>query len=153
MLAEGLFNSVLVYCLPLYGGFDKGDLHAMQVLQNKAARIVTKSPPRAHRDTMFDRLGWLTVQQLVAYHTVLAIYRIRQGSEPEYLARQLENDNRNGRLIVPNCKLGLAMKSFCMRGADTWNSLPPQIRQLRKIRDFKMNTKDWVKRNVPRFIQ
>ena len=47
MLAEGLFNSVLVYCLPLYGGCDKGDLHAMQVLQNKATRIVT-SPLQGH---------------------------------------------------------------------------------------------------------
>ena len=25
---EGLFNSVLVYCLPLYGGFDKGETQA-----------------------------------------------------------------------------------------------------------------------------
>ena len=153
MLAEGLFNSVLVYCLPLYGGCDKGDLHALQVLQNKAAQVVTQSPPRSHRDTMYDRLGWLTVQQLVVYHTVLAIHRIRQVGEPEYLARQLLNDNRNGRLIVPKCKLSLAQKSFCMRGADTWNSLPASIRQSGTLREFKMKTKNWIQTNIPRFVQ
>ena len=129
------------------------DLFVLQVLQNKAAQIVTKSPPRAHRDPMYDRLGWLTVQQLVVYHTVLAIYRIRQTSEPEYLARQFQNDNRNGRIIVPKCKLGLAMKSFCVRGADTWNTLPSHVRQSRRLRDFKMKARNWVKTNVPRFVQ
>ena len=89
---------------------------------------------------MYDRIGWLTVQQLVVYHTLLAIYRIRKAGEPEYLARQLQNDNRNGRIIVPICKLSLTKKSFCMRGADTWNSLPAHIRQLRKPGKFKMMT-------------
>ena len=64
-LAEGLFNSVLVYCLPLFGGCDKKEIEATQVLQNKAAQNVTRSPPRAHRDSMYDSLGWLTVNQLV----------------------------------------------------------------------------------------
>ena len=63
-IAEGIFNSVLVYCLPLYGGLDVGDLKDLQVLQNKAVQCVTLSPPRAKRSLMFDRLGWLTVTQL-----------------------------------------------------------------------------------------
>ena len=152
ILAEGLFNSVLVYCLPLYGGCDKGDLHSLQVLQNKAAQVVTHSPPRSHRNTMYNKLGWLTVNQLVVYHTVLTIFRIRQAGEPEYLARQLLIDNRNGKLIVPKCKLSLAQKSFCMRGADTWNTLSAQVRESRTLREFKMKTKSWVLANIPRFV-
>ena len=123
-ITEGLFNSVLVYCLPLFGGCDKGEIQATQVLQNKAAQLVTRSPPRTHRNIMYDSLGWLTVNQLITYHTALTVYRIRQSSEPEYLAEQLQFDNRNSRVIVPNLKLGLAQKSFCLRGADTWNDLP-----------------------------
>ena len=143
-IAEGLFNSVLVYCLPLFGGCDKGNLQATQVLQNKAAQIVTRSPPRAHRESMYDSLGWMTVNQLVVYHTALTVYRIRQSKEPEYLAEQLRVDNRNGRVIVPNCKLGLRQNSFCMRGADTWNMLPPNIRGVKKIGQFKTEVKRWV---------
>ena len=30
-ITEGLFNSVLLYCLPLFGGFDKGKIQATQV--------------------------------------------------------------------------------------------------------------------------
>ena len=152
-LTEGLFNSVLVYCLPLYGGGDKGEVQATQVLQNKAAQIVTQSPPRAHRDTMYDNLGWLNVNQMIVYHTLLTVYRIRQSSEPEYLAEQLQFDNRNGRVIVPNWKLDLAQRSFCIWGADSWDRLPEHIRKARKIGKFKTGMKQWVKQNIPRFEQ
>jgi hypothetical protein len=151
-ITEGLFNSVLVYCLPLFGGCDKGEIQATQVLQNKAAQLVTRSPPRTHRDTMYNSLGWLTVNQIIAYHTALTVYRIRQSSEPEYLAEQLQFDNRNSRVIVPNFKLGLAQRSFCLRGADTWNSLPLNVRQTRKIGHFKGELRKWVKNTVPRFL-
>ena len=63
-ITQGIFNSVLIYCLPLFGGLDKDQLGDLQVLQNKAAQIVTRSPPRAARNAMFDRLDWLTVNQL-----------------------------------------------------------------------------------------
>ena len=66
IITQGIFNSIMVYCLPLYGGCDKADLEAIQVIQNKAAQIVTKSPPRTTRDAMYDRLDWLSVNQLVA---------------------------------------------------------------------------------------
>ena len=123
-----------------------------QVLQNKAAQIVKRSPPRAHRDSMYDSLGWLTVNQLVVYHTALTVYRIRQSNEPEYLAEQLQFDNRNGRVIVPNIKLGLAQKSFCYRGADTWNMLPIEIRKARKLGEFKASLKKLVQNNISRFV-
>ena len=113
---------------------------------------MTRSPPRTHRNIMYDSLGWLTVNQLITYHTALTVYRIRQSSEPEYLAEQLQFDNRNSRVIVPNLKLGLAQKSFCLRGADTWNDLPLFIRQTKKLGQFKHELKKWVKTTVPRFL-
>ena len=74
-ITGGLFNSVLVYCLPLFGGCDnKFDMKATQVLQNKAAQIVTRSHPRTHRAIMYDSLGWMTVDQLVVYQTALTVY-------------------------------------------------------------------------------
>ena len=68
----------------------------LQVLQNKAARIVNHSPLRERRDKMYDDLGWLTVKQLILYHTVLTVYRIRNTQEPEYLASILSRDTTSG---------------------------------------------------------
>ena len=76
-IAEGVFNSILVYCLPLFGGMDDGDIKDLQVMQNKAAQVVTLSPPRAERSVMFNKLGWLTVNQLTFYHSVISVHKIR----------------------------------------------------------------------------
>ena len=113
----GMFNSVLVYCLPVFGGCDKTEIKQLQVLQNKAAQIVTHSPPRAERVVIYNKLNWLTVNQLVSYHTLLTVFKIRQCGEPEYLARFLKDDSRTGRIIIPNTKLTLAKRSFVWRGA------------------------------------
>lgn len=53
VITQGIFNSVVVYCLPLFGGCDKDNVHSLQVLQNKAAQIVTRSPPRSVRKPNF----------------------------------------------------------------------------------------------------
>ena len=95
-IAEGVFTSILVYCIPLWGGCDKGDTQQLQVLQNNAAQHVLKLPRRSSRKEMFDILGWLSVNQLVFYHTAMAIYKIRQTGEPEHLAEKLLNDNLRG---------------------------------------------------------
>ena len=62
-IVEGVFNSVLCYCLPLFGGCSKAEAKVLQVLQNRAAQVVLRLPPRTSRSFMFDKLGWMTVQQ------------------------------------------------------------------------------------------
>ena len=116
-IVQGLFNSVLCYCLPLFGGCNNSEVQLLQSHQNRAGRIVLNLPPRFNRDTMFSMLGWMTVQQLIAYHTVLLVYRVRQSQEPEYLARTLSRDNYRGNIVVENSRLGLFKKSFIPRGS------------------------------------
>ena len=152
-LAEGLFNSSLVYCLPLFGGMDKGDMKDLQVMQNKAAQVVTLSPPRAERVTMYSKLGWLTINQLVFYHSVLAVYKIRISKEPTYLADILGRDSRNSRIIIPNVKLRLTQRSFTVRGAESWNLLPFSIQKSSNIGQFKKFAKEWILANIPRFLE
>ena len=152
VVAEGLFNSVLGYCLPLFGGCNVAEVKDLQVLQNKAAQMVTHSPPRAIRNQMYDELDWLTVNQQIRYFTLLAVFRIRITGEPEYLAASLCNDNRNGTIIVQNTSSSMLKRSFKLRGSCNWNALPCEIRKLKKIGPFKREIKSWIKRNVPRFL-
>ena len=152
IVSEGLFNSVLGYCLPLHGACDMGEIRDIQILQNKAAQMVTHSPPRAVRKPMYDTLDWLTVYQLVRYHTLLAVFRIRMTKEPEYLASSLCHDNRNGKIIVQNTRLTMTQKSFKIRGACHWNALPLETRSLSQVGVFKKEVKTWIKKHVPRFL-
>ena len=150
-IVQGLFNSVLCYCLPLFGGCNNSDIQLLQTQQNRAGRIVLNLPPRFSRDTMFDMLGWMTVQQLVAYHTLLTVYRIRSSKEPEYLARALCRDNYRGNIVIENSRLGLYKKSFVQRGSTLWNSVPIELRRIPSKGAFKAKLKKWIHVNVSRF--
>ena len=48
-ITEGMFTSVLAYCLPVFGGCEQYELEALQVMQNQAARLVTDLPIRTSR--------------------------------------------------------------------------------------------------------
>ena len=102
---------------------------------------MTHFPPRTNRNLMYDKLKWLTVPQLIFYHTMIAVYKVRQSKEPEYLASFLLRENRMGNIIIPTTKLSLAKRSFVWRGSEGWNSLPQNIRKLRKLGTFKINVK------------
>ena len=150
-IVQGVFNSVLCYCIPLYGGCTKYELHQLQVQQNRAARCVLRLPPGSNRDFSFNKLGWLTVVQLIAYHTLIAVFRIRTNRQPEYLSNFLTRDNILGNIIVQNSNLGLYRNSFTYRGSVLWNKLPRAIRTEIKIGTFKKKVRAWIVQNVPRF--
>ena len=151
-LAEGLFMSVMSYCLSLFGGCDRAELHSLQVLQNRAAEIVTRAPPRTPRVSMFERTEWLTVNQLVTYSTILNVYKISRIRKPNYLSKLLSTVNYNGHIILPKYNLELAEKSFVIRGSKLWNSLPASLKEIATIGLFKQKLRKWMKENVPMFV-
>ena len=150
-LAEGIFKSVLIYCLPVYGGLEVGQVKEIQVIYNKAARLVCRLPPRTSRKELFNKLGWMTLRQLVVYHTLVAVFRIRQAKALEYLHRFLNNDSRNKRILFPQQKLTLTYDSFCFRGSRHWNQLPSDLRYELNSQSFNAKLKAWVFGNVPMF--
>ena len=151
MICDGWFTSVLSYCLPLYGGCDQRSLLDLQVMQNKVARLATRSKYDRNRSEMFEELGWFTVNQLIMYHTILTTFRIRATGEPEMLASLLAKENRNNRIIPPNTKMTLFRKSFIYRGIESWNSLPSDVRSLENARSFKIELKKWIHMNISKF--
>ena len=101
---------------------------------------------------MFDKLQWMTVNQLISYHTLLTVFKVRTSGEPEYLAEFLQNSSRSGRILRHNTDLSLAMKSFTYRGSALWNDLPYSVRNSIKIGNFKKRLKPWIFSNIPRFL-
>ena len=128
VVVQGIFESVLSYCLPLFSGCNSTDLNLLQNLQNRAARIAMNVPSRFSRSVMYNDLQWLTVRQLVVYHILLVVFRIR-------LTRALK----------------LYRKSFVPRGGMLWNQLPHEVREAENLQCFKKSLKTWIKENVSMF--
>ena len=57
MVANGIVMSYFMYLIPLYGGCSEYLLTALQTLQNRAARLVTKSSWSTSSSVMLSQLG------------------------------------------------------------------------------------------------
>ena len=84
MVANGIFMSKLLYLISLWGGCSKELKNALQVIQNKAARVVARR--EASLIDMYKQIGWLSVNQLIFYHTVLLVFKVRGNGSPMYLS-------------------------------------------------------------------
>ena len=151
-MAGGIFQSVLSYCLPLFGGCERNKLKELQVLQNSAARIVCNAHWKTPRRVLLDKIGWLSVYQLVVFQTLTMVFSIRRNGEPEYLAKHLKDFGRRNRIRRSNTRLSLALHSFTFRGAKLWNDLPCDIRSCQRPSEFKKLAETWILKNIPKFV-
>ena len=104
-----------------------------------------------------NRCGWLSVKQLVAYHTVLTLHKTMKKGSPKYIFDKMSGcrtNNHNTRQIVKfderfDGRTDRSQSSFCYRGAVLYNRLPMEIRTTGEINSFKRKLKSWIKNNIP----
>ena len=73
MIANGVFCSKLIFQISLWGGTEEYLLNSLQVVLNKAARFVAKRGKFTPVADLLRQCGWLSVRQLVFYHSVVQI--------------------------------------------------------------------------------
>ena len=120
-------------------------------MQNKATRIVTLSKERTSCREIYSKLNWLTVKQMIFYHSALSTWRIRESGQPEYLANILSKHNLRGNIVASNTRLTLAKNSYGFRCAVEWNSLPFCLRRSSTLIVFKRELRKWTLENVAPF--
>ena len=97
-IANGIFLSKLSYLIALWGGCTSTLLRSLQILQNKAARTVTKLDWSTNTSVLLNQCGWLSVHQLVVYHSVLQVYKVMQTKKPKSLHSMFKTEySRNTR--------------------------------------------------------
>ena len=101
---------------------------------------------------MYKNLDWLTVNQLVQYHSLIAVFKIRKTKEPEYLSRFLCRDSRYGKIMFEKVELKVATRSFIFRSSENWNGLPSDVKNCQTIGVFKKKLRKWIQENVQMFL-
>ena len=65
-------------------------MKALQVVQNKAARVVTRLDAFTPTKRLMLACGWLSVRQLLVYHSLVLLYRIVESQTPLYLHSKIK---------------------------------------------------------------
>ena len=152
MVANSCFMSIIIYMVSVWGGTEDYIVKAVQVMQNKAARCVTKQSWFTPTKKLLQQCNWLSIKQLVFFHTALQVWRVNNDKCPVYIATKLElsmtRSSIHGTLRVPVVEKATSKKSFMVRSAVTWNLIPPEIRSSKTLGVFKSSLKKWIKVNV-----
>ena len=151
MVANSCFISIISYLISVWGGTEAYIIRAVQVMQNKAARCITKKSWYTSTGTLLLQCNWLSMKQLVTYHTVLQVWKVKTQKAPIYLQSKIQasvtRSEAEGTLGV-NVETSLAGNSFMVRSALAWNSVQPDIRSIQKLQQFKSKLMKWIKANI-----
>ena len=154
MVANGAVQSKLVYLITLWGGAQQYLLKALQIQQLTAARTVCGFQAWGWRKRrLLTRVGWMSVRQLVYFHTVLQAHKtITTGvPRPLHAALSTVHPYETRSATCGKIRLGETFTStntFKYRATVFYNSVPGSIK-IGKIQTVKKKLKQWVLKNVP----
>ena len=152
MVGNACFMSIIVYMIAVWGGTEGYVIKAVQVMQNRAARCITKLGWFTPIEILLKQCNWLSIRQLVFYHTALQVFKVKVTECPVYIHSKFTPSNTRsasqGTLLVPVVEKSTSSKSFIVRSASTWNHIPPEIRSLQNLNIFKSELKKWTRENI-----
>ena len=167
MIANGLFISKLIYLMPVWIGCEDYFVNALQVWQNKVARLVTKLDRFTPTMVILKQCGWMPVRQLMVYHSLVLLHKTVQQQKPVYLYNKIMSGQQQPNTrqaaaaeaamiaaglpqqpTVQHCELGLKKKSWCWSAVIWYNQLPLDLRSEVKTSTFKTRLNKWVTMNV-----
>ena len=103
-------------------------------------------------EELFKMTGMLSVNQLVAYTTLISIFKIKISGKPTNLAQRLGfhgqndivNNRRNNNVINLDFRLARGREGMLYRGAKLFNALDPSLQTESRIGKIKSQLKDWI---------
>ncbi len=88
-LVHAFMTSRLDYCNVLLGGCPASSINKLQIVQNAAARVLTRSRKYDHITPILESLHWLPIKFRISNKILLLTYRALNGLAPVYLTSLL----------------------------------------------------------------
>ena len=154
MIANGVIMSKLTYLINLWGGAPQYLLNVLQIQQLVAARLVCSGDcSRWSKRKLLTTVGWLSVKQLIFYHTVLQAHKTLSSGLPRPLFYNLSTEyprlTRSATAgQIRQTTNNSSSATFSYRAMINYNSVPVDIRS-GSTNSVKCKLKKWIRTNIP----
>ena len=134
----------------------KEDLRKLQVAENSVMRMMTGLDYKSSTMELLQKSNLLSVNQLIAYHTLVQVYNIQSKQLPSFHFRRLFGrlDGQVSTRSVRNqeCRIKFsssqARGSFFYQGGLLWNRIPQQMKNIPNLPIFKKQAQRWTLNNI-----
>ena len=118
----------------------------LQKLQNRAARVITKSPFDTSSNHLLSTLEWERLFLRRKKQKALMMFKTMNGLAPLYLQSlfsqrhsvyNLRSRDSEGKLTLPKLNTNYLKRSFSFSGAMLWNNLPKCLKNAVSVNNFK----------------
>ncbi len=89
ILINAFMTSRLDYCNALLGGCSARLINKLQMVQNAAARVLTRTRKYDHISPVLSTLNWLRIKHLIYFKILLITYKALNGYSSSVLERAL----------------------------------------------------------------
>ena len=152
MLIHNHVIGKLDYCNSLYYGLPNILLRKLQLIMNRAARLIMGLPVRASITPALIDLHWLPIKARIIYKLCIMTYQALNSEKPQYMRDMLVDFSvntdmtlRHGnvlhRLNEPRCNSGIGFRAFEKSAPRLYNKLPVSVKNSDNINIFKMKLK------------
>ena len=151
-LVHAFIFSRLDYCNGVFTGLPKKSIRQLQLIQNAAARVLTKTKKVDHITPVLKSLHWLPVPQRIDFKILLLVYKSLNGLGPKYISDLLLHydpprplrSSGTGLLVVPRVRTKQGEAAFSFYAPHIWNKLPETCRSAATLSSFKSKLKTYL---------
>ncbi len=146
-LVHAFMTSRLDYCNALLGGCPASSINKLQIVQNAAARVLTRSRKYDHITPILQSLHWLPIKFCISYKILLLAYKwfsscVLTNLLSRYNPTRSLRSQISGLLVVPRiAKSTKGGGTFSHLAPKLWNSLPDNVRGSDTLSLFKSRLK------------
>lgn len=148
-----IYNTIIYphfnYCCSLLLACNKAEINRLQLLQNKAMRIILKCNKYTPIKMMLNSLGWLNVEQIIELSNIVIIFKIKNNLMPSYLQnflvtrseRHSYNTRTKDHFEIQYERSTYMQKHLFSNGLRFYNALSNEIKSIKSLKLFIKHTK------------